>query len=659
MPAENPLDMNRAGWSRWVHLFLVLTSLLAVLYVQLPLLQDPYKIGDDLRHLYWMTGFQDIALFPDDPQLYSDRFYILRLGKTRLMIEEQSPGYSLLYYLASFLVDPILFSKILPFILMPIYVTYLFKIGLRLKGNTIGLLLGLLGIAFGLGFPGAIRTGYQRGFAFPLTVTFLYYAIAESPVGVAVSLVLQGLFYPPTLAVSALAYVLSWVRLKDGRPRVEISIKEIAALVASVLVIAAVLSPVLFSYMSIVRWTAGTPAEEPADGGYTGLLDNPAYGINGRDSVFVPNRIFGIPLYLIVGFAGLIPNYGVAANLAPLFLVCGLFVIATGSRSLRLERYTWSLFSAGLLLFAAAWIIGFIMKAFVINMPNKYVKITIPLTTMIFIAYNLEEFVARLLEPCRRQWLLITLFFVAGTAMLIVAYYFSPDIMMARVSADNEIAVSSLESLARLRVGVLLVGIISILLGVGKLILIAFKQFDCQKAQAYARPASVLLFVTATTLFFFPTLKPAYIEISQEERGVLAYIATLQKGALITGAPEILDNISLLAKRQVAFSPERLSEDKKLIIDSFDAYYAESGEQVLNFCSEYGVDYWVVDVEQFEEPFLSEQRFFFDPFNDEIIERIQGRSDFVFLQIPDDAKLFESENLFVVRCDAATFAGLE
>lgn len=443
--ARKRFDLNRSGWSRWVLLSLVLLSLAATLDVQIPLLQDRYKIGDDLRHLYWMTGFQDPELFPNDYlHLYKDRYYIFHLGGTRLMIEQQAPGYSLLFYLASFLMDSILFSKILPFVLMPIYVAYLFKIGQRLKGNTCGLLLGLLGIAFGLGFPGAIRTGYQRGFAFPLTAVFLYYALVESGVGVAVSLVLQGLFYAPTLPVSSIAYVLSWVRFDNGRLRVELARKKIIAVLSALLIVAVTLSPVAAKYVSIMQWSSATSTEESGGREYHGLLDNPAYGVDGRDAVFAPNRMLGIPLYLIVGFAGLIPNYGVAANLAPLFLLCGLILLCVGAKSLRLGRHVWSLFSSGLLCFVLAWVAGFIASTFALNMPNKYVKVTIPLTTMVFIGCNLEEFVTSLLVPRWKRVFLAILLVGAGGFMLLVARYFSPVAMISKVSADNEIAVSCL-----------------------------------------------------------------------------------------------------------------------------------------------------------------------------------------------------------------------
>ena len=653
VPTSKVFDLNRPDWSKWILLILVLLSLGATLYVQRPLLQDWYSIGDDWRHQYWMAGFQDPELFPDDSLLTRGRYYIAHLGRTRLIIQGVAPGYSLLFYLASFLVDPILFGKILPFILMPIYITFLFRVGQRLKNNTCGLLLGLLGIVFGLGYPGEIRTGYQRSFAFPLTTMFLYYAIKDSSVGVTLSLVLQGLFYLPTLLVSLPAYILSQVHY-EGKPWVRLSKKNITPVLAAILV--AVI--VFFPATNVMRSGAGMTASEPANQEHAGLLDNPAYGVQGRDAVFAPNHIFGIPLYLIVGFAGLISNYGVAANLAPVLLLGGLILLIVGSKSLHLGRHMWSLFISGFLLFVVAWAVGFLMGAFVLNMPNKYVKVTIPLMTAIFVAFNLEDFVAGWVAPRWNRVILGVLLVGGGAVMFLIARYFSPAIMLSKVSADGEITAGSLDNLARLQLRVVFVGIVSVLLGVGSLALAAFKRLDLQRALAYARPIGVLLSILLVIGLFFPGLKPARIVILQEERDVIEYIATLPKDVLITGVPEVMDNIPVFAQRRVLFSSEKPGSGTQAVVDSFNAYYAESGEQVLDFCYEYSVDYWVVNLEQFEALFLSEQRFFYDPFNEEIIERIQGRHDFVFPQIPDEAKLFEAGNLFVVKCDAATFAGL-
>jgi hypothetical protein len=653
VPTNKGFDLNRSDWSKWILLILVLLSLGATLYVQYPLLEDTYAIGDDWRHLYWMMGFQDPEVFPDDYLLNGNRFYTIHLGGTRLITEGVAPGYGLLFYLASFLVDPILFGKILPFILMPIYVVFLFKIGQRLKNNTCGLLLGLLGIVFGLGYPGEIRTGYQRSFAFPLTAMFLYYAIKNSSVGVTLSLVLQGLFYLPTLLVSVPAYILSQVRY-EGKLRVSLSRKTIAPVLAAMLVAAIVFFPAII----VTRSGAGMATQESTNQKHVGLLDNPAYGIKGRDAVFAPNRIFGIPLYLIVGFAGLISNYGVAANLAPLLLLCGLILLVVGGKSLRLGRQVWSLFLAGLLLFVVAWVIGFLMGAFALNMPNKYVKVTIPLMTAIFVAVNLEDFITGWVTPRWKRVILCALLIGSGAMMFLVADYFSPANMASRVSADGEITAGNADNLARLQVRVVAIGIVSVLLGAGRLILAAFKQLDRQRVLVCAQPIGILLFTLLAIGLFFPGLKPARIVILQEERDILEFIATLPKDVLIAGVPEVMSNIPVFAQRRVLFSSEKPGTDTQAIIESFDAYYAESGQEVLDFCSEYGIDYWIVDAEQFEEPFLSEQRFFFDPFNDKIIERIQGRQDFILPRIPEQARLFQAGEFFVVACDADAFEGL-
>ena len=83
--------------------------------------------------------------------------------------------------------------------------------------------------------------------------------LVESSLGVAVSLVLQGLFYAALLPVSSLAYVLSWGQFDKGVPKVELSREKIAALLAAVLVVAVALSPVAVKYLSIMRWSRLCP----------------------------------------------------------------------------------------------------------------------------------------------------------------------------------------------------------------------------------------------------------------------------------------------------------------------------------------------------------------------------------------------------------------
>jgi hypothetical protein len=114
---------------------LVILSVLAVLWVQLPRLADPFQADEDMRTFYWMSKFQAPALFPDD-ELGGHKYVNVRLPWGDLPVSFYSPGYSLLFYAASFLVPPILFSKLLPFFLMAVSVVYLLNYGESVGGTS-------------------------------------------------------------------------------------------------------------------------------------------------------------------------------------------------------------------------------------------------------------------------------------------------------------------------------------------------------------------------------------------------------------------------------------------------------------------------------------------------------------------------------------------
>ena len=42
---------------------------------------------------------------------------------------------------------------------------------------------------------------------------------------------------------------------------------------------------------------------------------------------------------------------------------------------------------------------------------------------------------------------------------------------------------------------------------------------------------------------------------------------------------------------------------------------------------------------------------FFKPYNQELLADIGDRDQFVLAEVPDEKKIFQAENLFVVRCD--------
>ena len=121
--------------SKWLWLALIF-ALLATLYVQSPSLVDPYRIDDDLRQYFWMARFRDPDVFPNDYIVHEiKRVHVINVLGLDLICQFESMGFGLLYQFASFLIPPLAFNKILPFILMAVCAVYLFALGRLLIGS--------------------------------------------------------------------------------------------------------------------------------------------------------------------------------------------------------------------------------------------------------------------------------------------------------------------------------------------------------------------------------------------------------------------------------------------------------------------------------------------------------------------------------------------
>jgi hypothetical protein len=112
---NNLSDVARKGRTL-LWLALAIGTLVALL-VQGPRLADPYSVEEDFRNFYWMHRFQDSQLFEDDP-LIRYRIVEYDVGPVHLIFDSGSPGYSLLFQLASYLMPVALVSKLLVFPLL-------------------------------------------------------------------------------------------------------------------------------------------------------------------------------------------------------------------------------------------------------------------------------------------------------------------------------------------------------------------------------------------------------------------------------------------------------------------------------------------------------------------------------------------------------------
>jgi hypothetical protein len=149
---------------------------------------------------------------------------------------------------------------------------------------------------------------------------------------------------------------------------------------------------------------------------------------------------------------------------------------------------------------------------------------------------------------------------------------------------------------------------------------------------------------------YIRTLGMQTINPSRPARDVYEFVSALPKDAVLAGDPDLMTGIPLFSKRSVLFRglfPPRNTS----VVQFFDAQYAESAGEVLDFCKQYRVSHLVIDTTVYDADYLARGEFFYQPFNDEIVGIVAGRSDFV---LPRLQPLYESGPFVVIECDAET-----
>jgi hypothetical protein len=138
-------------------------------------------------------------------------------------------------------------------------------------------------------------------------------------------------------------------------------------------------------------------------------------------------------------------------------------------------------------------------------------------------------------------------------------------------------------------------------------------------------------------------------------------IGQLPKGSWVTAHPWLADGIPAFARRKVfiacelsyQFYDKHWDMIKERTYDFFDAYYARDVKSIDAFCRKYGIDYLVVNKLDLTKKSLGEKDFYFEPFNAYIAGLTRENDYFVFPEMPDKDKLFQTGDIFVV--DTAIF----
>ncbi|MEB3233052.1 MAG: hypothetical protein VKJ64_18755 [Leptolyngbyaceae bacterium] len=168
----------------------------------------PNVIHDDVRsHVFWMYRFLDPSLFPND--IIADYF------------QSVAPyGYTTVYRGAAWLgVEPILFNKLLPLVLVLITTGYCFWLAMSIFPVPAASFLATLLLNQTTWGTHDIPSGTPRAFIYPLFIAFLYYLVQRSLLPCLVTIVLQGLFYPQCLFLSCGMLVLRVFQVQWGQGR--------------------------------------------------------------------------------------------------------------------------------------------------------------------------------------------------------------------------------------------------------------------------------------------------------------------------------------------------------------------------------------------------------------------------------------------------------
>jgi len=378
------------------------------------------------------------------------------------------------------------------------------------------------------------------------------------------------------------------------------------------------------------------PAISDTAGKY--LWDDPKYQLGGAAPLFI--------IFPVVGRGGIVDLGEDLINLLIFVVLGGVIVLVHGRKAFNLPATVWYTLLATLILFVMAWLaIGFTGSAGLLYFPSRYTRVGLFLFSLMFVCLNLEGFLkeAPLMlrnKPRQLIWL------IAGIEIFIVVLVVGYPSEWATVRGFN---MKWLLIVAGALCGIL-----------GFLIYRMPQRSAPNRVTSKTRPSFAFrIMITASGLIFllgWAVYAPIFTEVSYlnpppSQRALFQFLQTLPKDTLIAGTPCALDSVPLFARRTALFSCE-FEKSSSVIPEALSAYYTDDPEVIIDFCRTYQIDYLVVDSEAYTSEYVQRGQMFFKPYNHQLLTRIGDRDQFVLAEVPNEEKLFQAENYFVVRCDS-------
>jgi len=182
-------------------LILILISLSITFICQKECLFNKYIAHDDSSQ--YIFPFYRVK----DPQLFQNDIFV------EYSLSYNTKGSVIIYNFFSKFMDPLVLSKILPFILHCLTAIYFFLIGKRIKNTFVGFLAAIIFIMHSWTFF-CFSGGHAKAFSFLLLSTFIYYLLIKRYKLILIILFLQIFIYPSIAAISILSlFILSFLSI--------------------------------------------------------------------------------------------------------------------------------------------------------------------------------------------------------------------------------------------------------------------------------------------------------------------------------------------------------------------------------------------------------------------------------------------------------------
>ena len=534
---------------------LVVLAALATMYVERIILFTPHVSATDTILLeYWMRRFQDPGLF-QDPLTHA----LVQTGYVPL-------GSQAVYWLASWVVDPIRFGAWGALVLAPLSTWLVFRI---VREHTAWIPAAWLGAAlFILSWQNQRFSGtHPRAFAQPIVLLTVFLLMRGRTRWAAVVPAAGALFYPPAALVALGTLFLSAIGARGRRLTLERRTLVAAAASAAVVLLA-------YELPRIAGLSSGNLITESVARHY------PEFGPNGQVPFF---RGTGSILdELRANYSG----FAVTLGGSILMVMTPVVLLLRPANCRLIRKEVWAMGAASLILFGVSYAV-----LFHLYLPNRYTYALIPFYCIVIavswyplwnaygeklrwllpvlavgvpaavVWYAGSRFdLGPLLPPATLRdtvvdgWVTIACAVAAGAALAAVVYFLRTDRAMG--------AVALIVLLCAVLAGSLLTGVVA------EAGWQTSKGHDCSKDQA-----------------------------------LYSYLRTLPKRAIIAGDPKAIDCVPIEAERGVVISRKLyqpfdytfLKIVRPRMANMLRAYYGSSRSAIADLGTRYGATDLVVD----------------------------------------------------------------